>query len=86
VVRARDKIVKGLGPRYGFTVRRRYADVLYLRRLKYKCPRCELSFLRRMSVGIWHCPKCDYTFAGGAYVPSTKIGDAAARSFTIEQK
>lgn len=86
MVRARDRLTKGLGPRYGFTVRRRYADVLYLRRLKYKCPRCELSSLKRVSVGIWHCAKCDYTFAGGAYVPTTKIGDAAARSFAVEEK
>lgn len=86
MVRARDRIVKGLGPRYGFTVRRRYADVLYLRRLKYKCPRCELSSLKRLSVGIWHCAKCDYTFAGGAYVPTTKIGDTATRSFAVEEK
>jgi len=86
VVRARDKMVKGLGPRYGFTVRRRYADVLYWRRFKYRCPSCELAFLKRLSVGIWHCRKCGHTFAGGAYIPSTKVGVAAARSLSVEQK
>ncbi|MGQ9514238.1 MAG: 50S ribosomal protein L37ae [Thermoproteota archaeon] len=77
---------KGLGSRYGFTVRRRYAELMYKRRYKYKCPRCELSILKRVSVGIWRCKKCGFTFAGGAYVPSTKVGEAAARSIVVEQR
>jgi len=52
---------KGLGPRYGFTVRRRYAEIIHKRRSKYKCPRCELSILKRLSIGIWQCRKCGFT-------------------------
>ncbi|MCD4810161.1 MAG: hypothetical protein K8R17_09730, partial [Methanosarcinales archaeon] len=28
----------------------------------------------------WNCKKCDYTFAGGTYVPKTSVGLVAARS------
>ncbi|MEM2884848.1 MAG: 50S ribosomal protein L37ae [Thermoproteota archaeon] len=77
------RLSKGLGPRYGFTVRRRYSEVVYRRRLKYKCPKCELSNLKRLSVGVWRCGKCGFTFAGGA--PSTKVGEAAARSLAVQK-
>jgi len=36
--------------------------------------------VKRQSVGVWKCKKCDYTFTGGAYVPSTKLGVVAKRS------
>jgi ribosomal protein L37AE/L43A len=34
----------------------------------------------RKSVGVWQCKKCYYTFTGGAYVPSTKLGVVAKRA------
>jgi large subunit ribosomal protein L37Ae len=36
--------------------------------------------VRRESVGVWRCKKCDYTFAGGAYTPVTKLGVVAKRA------
>lgn len=33
-----------------------------------------------MSVGVWKCRKCGHTFAGGAYIPSTKLGVVAKRA------
>ncbi len=33
-----------------------------------------------MSVGVWHCKKCNYKFAGGAYLPFTKLGEIALRA------
>jgi hypothetical protein len=31
-------------------------------------------------VGVWKCGKCEFTFAGGAYTPSTKLGAVARRA------
>jgi large subunit ribosomal protein L37Ae len=52
--------------------------VMELRR-PHSCPRCNLPRVRRESVGVWKCRKCDYTFTGGAYTPTTKLGIVAKR-------
>jgi large subunit ribosomal protein L37Ae len=31
-------------------------------------------------VGVWQCGKCNFTFTGGAYMPSTKLGIVAKRA------
>jgi hypothetical protein len=31
-------------------------------------------------VGVWKCGKCEFTFAGGAYTPITKLGVVAKRA------
>jgi hypothetical protein len=31
-------------------------------------------------VGVWRCRKCEFTFAGGAYTPTTKLGVVARRA------
>jgi ribosomal protein L37AE/L43A len=36
--------------------------------------------VRRESVGVWKCNKCNFTFAGGAYSPTTKLGIVARRA------
>ena len=33
-----------------------------------------------MSIGIWLCDSCGFKFAGGAYAPSTKLGQVAERA------
>jgi large subunit ribosomal protein L37Ae len=58
-------------------------------RKPHRCPRCGFARVKRESVGIWKCKKCDYTFAGGAYTPITKIGivaKRAAKGKVIEEK
>ncbi|MBS7659896.1 MAG: 50S ribosomal protein L37ae [Candidatus Bathyarchaeia archaeon] len=70
---------RGLGARYGATVRKRYIKIITELRKDHLCPRCGLLRVKRVSVGVWTCKKCGYTFTGGAYAPSTKIGTIARR-------
>lgn len=68
------------GPRYGTVTRRRYAEVVAGMRLPHECPRCHVRAVRRLSVGVWGCRKCGVKFAGGAYLPSTKLGEVSKRA------
>jgi len=69
----------GLGVRYGATVRKRYIKVIEELRKPHSCPQCGLLRVKRESVGVWKCRKCSYTFTGGAYTPTTKLGIVAKR-------
>lgn len=70
----------GFGARYGTVARRQYIEIVTGLRSKHECPRCKFDTVKRRSVGIWHCRKCNYKFAGGAYTPTTKLGEVAARA------
>ena len=70
----------GFGARYGTVARRQYVEIVTGLRSKHECPRCKFQTVKRWSVGIWHCRKCGFKFAGGAYTPSTKLGEIAARA------
>ncbi|MBS7616661.1 50S ribosomal protein L37ae [Candidatus Bathyarchaeota archaeon] len=70
---------RGLGPRYGATVRKRYVKIVTEMKKDHKCPQCGLPRVKRISVGLWKCKKCGYTFTGGAYTPTTKLGIVAKR-------
>ena len=71
---------RGLGPRYGATVRKRYIKVITELKRPHKCPSCGFVRVKRESVGVWKCSKCSFTFAGGAYTPTTKLGTVAKRA------
>jgi large subunit ribosomal protein L37Ae len=70
---------RGLGVRYGSTVRKRYLKVVTEMKKPHRCPQCGFSRVRRVSVGVWGCRKCGFTFTGGAYTPTTKLGIVARR-------
>jgi len=70
---------RGLGVRYGSTVRKRYIKAIEELRKPHTCPQCGLPRVKRESVGVWKCRKCGYTFTGGAYTPTTKLGIVAKR-------
>ena len=70
---------RGLGVRYGTTVRKRYAKIVTELRKGHRCPACGFPRVRRQSVGVWKCQKCSYTYTGGAYTPITKLGVVAKR-------
>lgn len=69
----------GLRGRGGATLRRRYERIMNSLNTNHKCPSCASPSVKRESVGLWGCRKCGYTFAGGAYVPSTKLGQTSRR-------
>jgi large subunit ribosomal protein L37Ae len=70
----------GFGARYGTVARRQYVEIVTGLRSKHECPRCKFQTVKRFSVGVWHCRKCGFKFAGGAYTPTTKLGEIAARA------
>jgi large subunit ribosomal protein L37Ae len=70
----------GFKARYGGTVRKRYVEVVSETKRPHSCPQCHAVAVKRQSVGIWKCRKCDFTFTGGAYTPSTKLGETAKRA------
>src|SRR5207302_8734133 len=70
----------GFSARYGTVTRRQYDEIVTGLRGKHECPRCMFRTVKRWSVGVWHCRKCGFKFAGGAYMPTTKLGEIAARA------
>ena len=68
------------GARYGTVARKRYSTVITALRAPHECPQCRINAVKRLSVGIWLCGRCGYKFAGGAYVPTTKLGEIAERA------
>lgn len=70
----------GFKARYGGTVRKRYVEVVSETRRPHSCPQCRAVAVKRQSVGVWKCRKCGFTYTGGAYTPSTKLGEAAKRA------
>lgn len=70
----------GFGARYGRFPRRQYVEIVTGLRSKHECPRCRFNTVKRSSVGIWHCRKCGHKFAGGAYTPTTKLGEISVRA------
>ncbi|UCG36926.1 MAG: 50S ribosomal protein L37ae [Candidatus Bathyarchaeota archaeon] len=70
----------GLKARYGATVRKRYIEVVTETKRRRRCPQCHMRSIKRQSVGLWRCNKCGLVFTGGAYTPSTKLGETAKRA------
>ena len=59
--------VRGLGAKYGGTLRKRYARVFRTLKQARECPTCSSPKLSRKASWIWKCKSCGYTLAGGAY-------------------
>jgi len=72
-------MARGLGTRYGATLRKRYVKVVTEARKVHTCPHCASVAVQRESVGVWNCRKCGLTFTGGAFTPVTKLGVVAKR-------
>ncbi|MDM7274857.1 MAG: 50S ribosomal protein L37ae [Thermoprotei archaeon] len=62
------------GTRYGVSVRKRIRDILLRKQAKHTCPFCGAKGkIYRVSTGIWKCRKCENTWAGGAYTPTSGL-------------
>jgi len=55
------------GARYGKTVRSRLSKVEERQRKKQVCPFCHKPGIKRVSKGIWECPRCNKKFASDIY-------------------
>ncbi len=65
--------------RYGVKSRTIVREIESQQRQNHPCPSCGALNVHRTSTGIWQCRKCGYTFAGGAYMPTTPSGTSADR-------
>ena len=65
--------------RYGVKSRTIVREIEAQQRKKHVCPSCGTQHVHRTSTGIWQCTKCGFTFAGGAYLPTTPSGTSAER-------
>lgn len=61
------KSTRRLGPRYGRRIRLRLGLIEKDQRAEYKCPYCSAVKVKRVSMGIWECKKCNAKFTGKAY-------------------
>ena len=59
--------LKGLGIKFGATVRKRYGTVYKTLKQKRRCPSCGSIQFGRIATGIWFCKKCQHKVASGAY-------------------
>jgi large subunit ribosomal protein L37Ae len=55
------------GARYGRSIRANLVKIEEKQRQKQKCPFCKKEGVKRMSKGIWKCPKCNKKFASNTY-------------------
>ncbi|RLG96173.1 50S ribosomal protein L37ae [Candidatus Bathyarchaeota archaeon] len=68
-----------LRTRGGTSARKQWTRITMEKRRRHKCPRCSSPSVKRDYVGVWDCSKCGFRFAGGAYTPSTRMGQASQR-------
>ncbi len=68
-----------LRTRGGASVRKRWTRIMTAMKASHRCPSCGGRSVKRVNAGIWSCEKCGYLFAGGAYQPTTKLGQTSMR-------
>ena len=67
------KSIKRFGARYGIKTKQKYGLIEKEQRKKHKCPYCNGISVRRISLGIWLCKRCNSKFTGKAYSITKKI-------------
>lgn len=74
------------GPRYGVKIRRRVSALETRQKKKHQCPECHYQAVKRVSTGIWNCKHCGHTFSGGAYLPTTAVGEGRLEPLKITKE
>jgi large subunit ribosomal protein L37Ae len=64
---------KRFGARYGSKTKHKFAKIEKEQRKRHKCPYCNAIKVKRLSVGIWHCGRCNAKFTGRAYTVAKTI-------------
>ncbi len=86
---AKDKSlgsIKRFGPRYGRTIKKKYAIIEKEQRKLHECPYCNYKKVKRVSKGIWKCTKCNSKFTGKAYSIKKEIATKKKTKELEEQK
>tara|TARA_Y100000310_G_scaffold277477_1_gene295243 strand:- start:611 stop:910 length:300 start_codon:yes stop_codon:yes gene_type:complete len=58
---------KRSGARYGARLKKKLAEIESQQKTIYPCPYCTYIKVKRVSMGIWKCNKCDAKFSSKAY-------------------
>jgi large subunit ribosomal protein L37Ae len=72
VLKSKSGSAGRFGSRYGSRLRKKVTLIENVQKKKSICPSCAFEGVRRVAKGIWQCRKCNYKFAGCAYVPFKK--------------
>jgi len=67
-------IVGKYGTRYGSSIRKQIKKIEISQHRTFFCKFCGKKKIKRISIGIWNCKKCNKTFAGGAWELQTEAG------------
>jgi large subunit ribosomal protein L37Ae len=73
------------GPRYGVKIRRRVGKLEMRQKQNHTCPECQYQAVKRISTGIWKCHHCGHKFAGGAYLPTTTVGESRREAIKVSE-
>ena len=73
------------GPRYGVKIRRQISNLEKRQKISHTCPDCHYPAVKRLSTGIWNCKHCGYTYTGGAYLPTTAVGESRLETLRTTQ-
>lgn len=61
------KAIRRYGTRYGRRNREKVALIEVDQKRKHKCPKCNYIMVKRVSIGIWQCQRCNAKFTSRAF-------------------
>jgi large subunit ribosomal protein L37Ae len=73
------------GARYGVKIRRRVSKLEMRQKQNHTCPECQYQAVKRIGTGIWKCNHCGHKFAGGAYLPTTAVGESRREAIRVSE-